>query len=358
MAPQTAAPQMAPQTAAPQMAPQTAAPIPATNIVPNENIETGGPVPDAPLTDESIEKGTKNFSLPININPANQGIASNISEIEDAVTEVPSDIPAIETSISYAGLTMVGNFKSTFYGGFRTILAFLAQGMDSQSSLRIVKGKLVLEKGQGIISCDLSKLFQDNDFAITNPMKSVKAMKGIKGGDSVCFFKDDINKEYSIVKLVGGKGVTKLKIDMFDDDEVKMTQIPEIGTKIFEAEIKVETAANLINMKKSLEMNNFIITIDSDTNELVSIETGGFSEMFKDLELVKNKKQYKTFNPFPVDKAENIIFRIFKKYVEGVGEQIYIQTSSDVALTTLVYVELAMETLDLESEISDNISIM
>jgi hypothetical protein len=280
------------------------------------------------------------FGLPIDINMNNQGNLVDQNDINNNINQAPA---ILETAITYEGYSLVGQLKSTFYSGLRTILEFLSQGMDSQSALNIKAGKLTLARKSGYIFCDLTQLFKDNDFSISNPVKYVKAMKGIKGGEVISFFKNEVNKEYLISKIIANTATTTLKIPMFTEDAgaEEMNLYPELGAKIFEDEMDIGTVQNLVGMKKTLEANNFIINLDALTNELISIELNEFSEIFK--VTTNDVIKYKVFDPFPVTKAENLILRIFRKSEEGLEDKIWLQTASDVSLTTLVYSEPMME---------------
>jgi len=272
----------------------------------------------------------------LNINDnVNVSVEKKTFEKEDKIQE-GNTMSQQENNIP-ENLQVIGNLKSAMFGGFVKILGFLSQGTGSQDIIYIKEGKLNLVKNAGFLFCDLSIMFDKNDFEIIDPSKSIKLLNLIKGGDEVLFVKDDVNQRYIVSNLIEGNVSTSITLPQPDRSITQEVSKPEIGTLKFRREIENDVVDNIQNAVKTLESQYLKIKLQD--NVLISVQTSDdiFEHTFQQPDPNKEApKVYRVFNPFPITKADEVYLEIHQ---DEENDKLWIKTLNSIGMVTVEYIE-------------------
>jgi hypothetical protein len=239
---------------------------------------------------------------------------------------------------------VIGKINSALYGGFTKILSLLSQNMGKSDIISIKNGKLSSISGGGYLFCDLEQLFGKNNFDIIDPQYSIKLMKLINGGDEVVFIDDDEQAQYHISNLINDEPqitITLPKPDYTSGSNIGYPEIGEIQCKL--DNIDADLVNTITTAEKNVDSQYFIIEIHKDEEtgsyEIISIATDKetFKYNFKNIDDYEsqNIEKYKLFNPFPVQKPDDIEFELYSNS----NDDFWIKTTTEVGMAEIEYIE-------------------
>jgi hypothetical protein len=273
------------------------------------------------------------------------------TEIQQVVQEMAAvantPMPQAPAAVTANNNRVIAEIKSAYFGGFIKILEFLSSGMGSQDLIYIEEGKLNTIKNSGFIFCDLENLFGKNNFEIIDPVNTIKKLKLCRGGDLVSILNDVEDNKYQIVTSSNGAIVDIIKVNKPQAVDPQAVKAPSLGSKRFEMELPLEIVAKLLEAKKAMDANYFTIVLEKATYKLLAIQTTeNYEHIFSTT--AGEKIELKVFDPFPVTKAEGLIFEV---YVDDnkTENNINIQTISDVSITSIRYTEIAQKKTEFDS---------
>jgi len=291
-----------------------------------DDIENVGNITQEVNTDQEIKdaKETKDAMMREEVNQNNQPATVNLE--------------------GTPGAEVIGNLKSALFGGFVKILSFLSQGTGSQDIIYIDNGKLNLIKNAGFIYSDLSTMFGENSLEVIDPSKSIKLLNLIKGGDEVVFVKDDASQRYIISNIVDGVPNTSITLSQPDRSITSTVQRPEIGELKYQTEIDINIVDGIQQASKTLESAFLKLEVNTDTFEIISISTS--DDIFRQQIAPKaeNTKTYRVFNPFPINKPDDLFFEVHVN-----NGQVWIKTISNIGMVNIDYMELIEEIGDFDT---------
>jgi hypothetical protein len=272
------------------------------------------------------------------------GIMPEVAEmqiIQQAIHQETISPTPVVTPIAFeqdSDIEIIGEMKSAYFGGFIKILEFLSDNMGSQDIIYIEDGKLSTLKASGFIYCDLETLFGKNNFEIIDPKNAIKKLKLCRGGDLVSILNVKSENKYRVISSFNGEANDIINIFKPQLKETQSVKAPTLGEKKFSVEMELDIISKLIEAKKAYEATYYTIVLEKDTYRLVSIElTDDYKHNFTST--TKETISLKVFDPFPITKAEGIIFEVHT----SADNRIFIQTIADVSITSIRYTELAAE---------------
>jgi len=240
---------------------------------------------------------------------------------------------------------VIGTISSAAYGGLTKILSLLTGNMGKSDVMEIEKGKLSTISGGGFLYCDLSVLFEENNFAIIDPQYSLKLMKLISGGDEVVFIDDSANSRYLISSLVDSKPQINITLPKPDPSMTPNITKPSLGEEQEKLDgIDPDLVNTITTAEKNLDSQYFILEVNENPQtqktEIISISTDKetFKYNFKDSWQADDGQEtvkYKLFNPFPIPKPDEIDFQLFKNQ----NDDLWVQTTSEVGMAKIEYME-------------------
>lgn len=265
-----------------------------------------------------------------------------VRDIQVAAATPQPPVPASISSDPTLGI--IGEMKSAYYGGFIKILEFLSDNMGSQDIIYIEDGKLSTLKGSGFVYCDLESLFGKNNFEIIDPKTAIKKLKLCRGGDLVSIIDMKNENKYRVISSTNGEANDIINIFKPQSKDPQTVKAPTLDTKMFSTELELDIIAKLIEAKKAYEATYYTIVLEKDTYKLLSIE---LTEDYKHNFAASNNEtvELKVFDPFPITKAEGIIFEVHS----AKDGKIFIQTIADVSITSIRYTEIAQEKTEFDT---------
>jgi hypothetical protein len=239
---------------------------------------------------------------------------------------------------------IIGKINSALYGGFTKILSLLTSNMGKSDIISIKDGKLNSISGGGYLHCDLEQLFGKNNFDIIDPQYSIKLMKLISGGDEVIFIDDEENAQYHISSLQNDEPQITITLPKPDFSNGMKIGYPETGDMHCDLEnIDPDLVNTITTAEKNIDSQYFIIEIiknkETEKYDIVSLATD--KETFK-YHFINQKnidesliEKYKLFNPFPVQKPDEIKFQLYKNE----AGDFWIRTITEVGMAKIEYIE-------------------
>lgn len=265
---------------------------------------------------------------------------AEMQAIEMAIQqEAAAPTPVVPVALQPdANIAVIGEMKSAYYGGFIKILEFLSDNMGSQDVIYIEDGKLSTLKGSGFIYCDLETLFGKNNFEIIDPKNAIKKLKLCRGGDLVSILDIKVDNKYRVISSTNGEANDIINIFKPQTKDPQSVKAPSLETKRYSVELELDIIAKLIEAKKAYEATYYTVVLEKDTYKLLGIE---LTEDYRHNFAVSTADtiELKVFDPFPITKAEGIIFEV---HTSNDGK-VFIQTIADVSITSIRYTEIAQE---------------
>jgi hypothetical protein len=276
-------------------------------------------------------------------------VAPEVAEMQmikqEIIQEVAAPTQVVPVAHNDTNITIIGEMKSAYYGGFVKILEFLSDNMGSQDVIYIEDGKLSTLKGSGFIYCDLESLFGKNNFEIIDPKNAIKKLKLCRGGDLVSIMDVKDDNKYRVVSSFKGEANDIINIFKPQTKDSQSVKAPTLDTKKYSVELELDIIAKLIEAKKAYDATYYTLVLEKDTYRLISIElTDNYRHNFSTT--TAETVSYKVFDPFPITKAEGIIFEI---YSNDAAQKVYIQTIADVSITSIRYTEIASIKTDFDA---------
>ena len=302
----------------------------------------GIPMGATPTAQQPVEAPIPVSQPVMNATPGVMPTMPEVAEMQAIQTaiqqEVAAPTPVVPVVIDPTEGGVIGEMKSAYYGGFIKILEFLSDNMGSQDVIYIEDGKLSTLKGSGFVFCDLETLFGKNDFEIIDPKNAIKKLKLCRGGDLVSIIDVKADNKYRVVSSSNGVANDIINIFKPQTRDPQSVKAPTLDTKQYSVEMELDIIAKLIEAKKAYEATYYTIVLEKDTFKLIGIElTDDYRHNFDTTN--KETISLKVFEPFPITKAEGIIFEVHTSK-DG---KIFIQTIADVSITSIRYTEIASE---------------
>ena len=249
----------------------------------------------------------------------------------EPVEEVPE-----ESEVDDEYIPEVITLSSSNFGAFREALSILSRGASSTSVINIENGKLVMPSGSGYLYCDLTSILAETNFKIIDAQKVIQSMTWLKGGHEIKIINDTVEKKYIMSKMIDDRVDATIVVNQVQDGEIAPVVVPEVGEKILSVALDKDQIATFQDASKKTESDNFIISIDLETNTLLSISTK-FKEYTKIFEKTKdgaNVQDFKIYNPFPIQKVDEVVLSIHIK-----DDQYWATTSNASGLIEVTYTE-------------------
>ncbi len=229
---------------------------------------------------------------------------------------------------------IIATFTSTKFGFFTAILDILSNKMESSDILDITKGKVLASLEGGLISCDLTAYFKDNDLSLKDPRNAIKLLKIIKGSTDIAIV-DDLRK-YIIYNTFEGEPKQIININKSNDSQKMQLVLPEFGDLKFSQVLDPGDISALIATKAGYNALYYNIIIDVNTFELVevNIEDKGTTKILN--RKGRDLQRYRVKELFPVQKATQTIFKVFLLNNNDQTELMFLTENSN-DISTIVY---------------------
>jgi len=228
---------------------------------------------------------------------------------------------------------IIADIKSAYWGGLLKVLDIVASGTGSDDELNITKGKLIINKNNGILQTDLTSLFNSNTLNLLNPLMQLKILKLITGEDGVRIIEND--NQYIAYNHLNGEYKTVCKINKPSED---LSKIPIVATKLLDTDLKhteninLDTLTMLTTAHSNLGNYNYTVIIDATTHELININIDGkIGENFR-AQTGRETIELKVQELFPANKPTECILKVYK-----IGEEFHIETITNIGITSLFF---------------------
>jgi len=287
-------------------------------------IDIGAALADTPApapTPEQVQQ-----VAPIEVSPMDIAVEP-VKEAE--IAQAKAESQATKANEEIEG-TEIASIRSDYWGGFTAAIETVSANLGSEDVVSIKKGKLVASKDGGIIDCNLTNLFGDQDWDIQDPNLNLKLLKLIRGGDTITIMKDG-NKNL-IYSSSAGKIHSSIAITTPDTTNFKQTELVDLGTIKTKFEIDKDAVKNLITARNIYSALYYNVTIDTNTFEILSIDVDDkFKEVFHSA-TGRETMRYKVRELFPTAKPDSIILEIY----DNAGS-VFIRSVNDYAITTIYF---------------------
>ena len=249
----------------------------------------------------------------------------------------------------------VASIKSHYYGAFIKLLETVSAGTGPEDIVNIEKGKLIISKSGGTVSCDLTNLFEENSWSLKNPLHNIKLLKSINTNDKpvkngperkVTILED--GAEYIIYSSENKEITSSTSIARPASTTTLPQLVTDPGEAISKVELSISRATSLSIARNAWGAYYYNITIDKNTNEILMIDVQD-----KHKEVLKSVTGRETFKfkvqeLFTVSKPDYIILELYKKANLDANKQpvldnvtkeptfsYYIKSSSDLKMTVV-----------------------
>ena len=259
--------------------------------------------------------------IPVTQLPVSNEVFNEVSEQVKHEVEQNEDLSGTE----------IASVDAVFWKGFLKVLEIVSQDLTAVDIISINKGKLVLSRGSGILSGDLTDVFGTHTWHLKDPGNILKKLKLINGGDRITIMDaDSSNIIYNVKK---GEVNSSLKVTKTEESNSIVIDKIDPGELKHRISLDVEQVIQINKAKKTLGAREYNVIIDVNTHELLSIDINSELKFNFLSSTGRETMRYKVSELFPVPNPENnVIFEIYQK-----DNDIFFKTLSDLAMTTIHY---------------------